>query len=119
MSKGIGIWAPLWTPVKTGVLAAGLGVGVQTNNGSRGFAGQRGVYSTLYNGGTGYPLAVMQSAPNFRPDNAGGQPAQLTPHTVYLQLFVTNANPGSLGNGTATNLNAGQLTVRVCGATLQ
>ncbi len=65
------------------------------------------------------PLVVMQSAPNFRSDNAGGQPAQLTSHPVYLQLSVANANPGSLGNGTTTNLTAGQLTVRVCGVTLQ
>ena len=65
------------------------------------------------------PLAGMQAAPNFKSDNAGGQAAQTTPHTLYLQLAVTNNNPGNLGNGAATNLTAGQLTLRICGVALQ
>lgn len=185
------VWS-LGTGGSGGSSPGGSSGGVQTNNGSGGFAGQPGIYSALYNGGSEYqqaenclkgivvpytvfttastsqqvtianmpsswsprvvqveesgtftsgsgqvtalatsvgtlsnpayylqPLAVMQSAPNFRSDDAGGQAAQLTSHAVYLQLSVTNANPGSLGNGTTTNLTAGQLTVRVCGVTLQ
>src|SRR5205085_3629547 len=60
------------------------------------------------------PTALMQAAGNFSSDNAGGQAAQLTFHTLYLQLAVTNTNPGVL-----SNLTAGSLTVRVCGVTLQ
>jgi len=60
------------------------------------------------------PVTLMQAAPNFRSDNAGGQAAQLASHTLYLQVSVTNTNPGNL-----TSLTAGALTVRACGVTLQ
>ena len=60
------------------------------------------------------PVALMQAAPNFKADSSGGQAAQLTSHTVYLQVSVTNPNPGNL-----TSLTAGSLTVRACGVTLQ
>jgi len=60
------------------------------------------------------PVTLMQAAPNFRSDNAGGQPAQLSSHTLYLQVSVTNTNPGNL-----TSLTAGSLAVRVCGVTLR
>lgn len=60
------------------------------------------------------PLTLMQTAPNFSSDNAGGQAAQLAQHTLYLQVLVTNTNPGNL-----STLTAGTLTVRACGVTLQ
>jgi hypothetical protein len=59
-------------------------------------------------------FALMRPAPNFRADNAGGQAAQLTAHTLYLSVSVANANPGPL-----TGLTAGSLSVKVCGVQLQ
>src|SRR5450432_856430 len=181
-----GVWS-LGTGGSSGVSPGGLSGGVQTNNGSGGFSGQPGIYSTLYNGASEYqqaencikgivmpytvfataapsqqlaiatvpgmwsprvvqveetstfasgsglvtalaasvgtlaspayylqPMVLVQAAPNFRSDNAGGQPALIASHTLYLQLSVTNTNPGNL-----TSLTAGSLTVRVCGVTLQ
>jgi hypothetical protein len=65
------------------------------------------------------PLILMQSSPNFKSDNVNGQPASLSAHDIYIQVSVTNLNPGSLGNGSATNLTAGSLEVAICGGTWQ
>ncbi|HXB73392.1 MAG TPA: hypothetical protein VNY05_34455, partial [Candidatus Acidoferrales bacterium] len=65
------------------------------------------------------PVQLMQILPNISSDS-GEQPAQLSAHTLYLQLSVTNTNPGNIGNGTAAvNLTSGVLTVTVCGVALQ
>jgi len=64
-------------------------------------------------------LPLMQASPNFRGDNVNGQPASLQSHAIYLQVSVTNTNPGNLGTGSATNLTAGALEVAVCGGTWQ
>jgi hypothetical protein len=65
------------------------------------------------------PLMLMQAAPNFKADNVNGQPVSLASHDIYLQMSVTNTNPGSLGTGTATNLTAGALEIAICGGTWQ
>ena len=65
------------------------------------------------------PMALMQASPNFRGDNVNGQPASLQAHDIYVQVNVTNGNPGTLGNGATTNLTAGSLEVAVCGGTWQ
>jgi hypothetical protein len=65
------------------------------------------------------PLTAMQSGANFKADNVNGQPASLGTHDLYLQLGVTNPNPGNLGSGSATSLTAGAFEVVVCGGTWQ
>ena len=65
------------------------------------------------------PFPLLQAGPNFRADNVNGQPASLGSHDIYVQVSVTNVNPGNLGNGTTTNLTAGALEVAVCGGTWQ
>jgi hypothetical protein len=65
------------------------------------------------------PLPLMHASPNYKVDNVGGQPASLQSHDVYIQVNVTNVNPGNLGTGTATNLTAGALEVAICGGTWQ
>jgi hypothetical protein len=60
------------------------------------------------------PLVLMQSSPNFKADNVNGQPASLSTHAIYVQVSVTNANPGNLGNGVTTNLTAGTLEIGIC-----
>jgi len=65
------------------------------------------------------PLPLMQASPNFKADNVNSQPASLQAHDIYLQVNVTNVNPGNLGNGSATNLTAGSLEVAICGGTWQ
>jgi hypothetical protein len=103
MSKAIGILALLWTGTggSGGGSPGGVSGGVQTNNGSGRFAGQPGIYSALYNGGCEY-----QQAENC-----------LKGIVVPYTAFTTAST--SLGNGTITNLTAGQLTARVRGVTLQ
>jgi hypothetical protein len=65
------------------------------------------------------PLPLMQASPNYKVDNVNGQPASLQSHDVYIQVNVTNVNPGNLGTGSATNLTAGALEVAICGGTWQ
>jgi len=65
------------------------------------------------------PLPLMQAGSNFKADNVNGQPASLQAHDIFVQVNVTNVNPGTLGNGTVTNLTAGALEVAICGGTWQ
>lgn len=66
---------------------------------------------------TPFPL-MGASTPPWQPYDGGGYSAASTYNgtdTISVQLRVTNSNPGNLGNGTATNLTAGQLKVLACG----
>jgi len=65
------------------------------------------------------PLPLMHAGPNYKSDNVNGQPASLQTHDIYIQVSVTNANPGNLGTGTTSNLTAGALQVAVCGGMWQ
>lgn len=65
------------------------------------------------------PLPLMQPSPNYKADNVNGQPASLQAHDIYVQVNVTNANPGVLGSGSVTNLTGGSLEVAICGGTWQ
>ena len=58
------------------------------------------------------PLALMQSAPNYI-DDGGYFSAVKTSEDIYLQLTAAG---GNLGNGSASNLTAGQITTTICGA---
>lgn len=88
--------------------AAGSGVQISSVAASIGTVGAPSYYVQ--------PLVLMQSGPNFKSDNVNGQPASLTAHDIYVQLSVTNANPGTLASG---NLTAGALEVAICGGTWQ
>ena len=92
------VWSP-GTGGSGGGSPGGLSSGLRTNNVSGGFAGQPGLYSTLYNGGV-----ESQQAENCFKGIV----------MLYLHLSAANTNPGNL-----TSLTAGSLAVRVCGVTLQ
>jgi hypothetical protein len=64
---------------------------------------------------TAFPL-MGASSPAFREVSSGTTLAPTADGTqdVYLQLAVTNTNPGNL-----SNLTGGSVTIRICGVVLQ